>query len=215
MKNLNQLTVKNITNQFNEAQLDDTGSLVPRNGLYYVREVTYRDVAKRGLIPIIIANWKANHYEPFLEEAVVEIALSSLHPAIPGIELDYVDLPGKTIDIFNMSKRLQIVNGKSQTTVQGKWMYDHRQPTFVSRTLLVLQLIASEMVKTQDGHTVITCDEYYGIDYEIEANGNNGFDLSSLDYDAEANGDTAYGDDNLSDLNEPEANEFEEGDNIN
>lgn len=163
MLTIDKLSVEHITNQFNAIKLRETGRLVPRDGFYYVRAFEYD---KKG-VPVIKANWKASNYDAFVEEAVFEIAVSSLHPANPAEKFDFSNIVGRTFQVFNMSLGKTLTHPKG--LVQGLWLYEWSQPVIVNRTALVLQLIGAEMTRQPDGRITIACDERYGVDYEEEA----------------------------------------------
>ena len=165
MFDLTKLSVGYITNEFNAA-IDGKamGRLSPRNGYYHVIAFEFRDVNKRSQVPIIRAHWKTDSQDPFLEDVVFEIALSSLEAANKNHRFDYTNIVGKTFQVFNMS--LSKTDEYPEGRLQGQWLYEIMPHKIISESDLHLSLIS--LVASPDGVVTVKGDEE--IDYNEEAN---------------------------------------------
>ncbi len=166
MINLTELTVEHITNQFNNALIHGAGCLAPRNGYYYVKAFEYRSVNGKVNIPIIRANWKADQYDMFIEDAEFEIAISCLETYHLAPKIDINNLVGKTFQVSNMLMSYEDRNGKQQPKVKGNWLQLAQPGEFFNRTEAIFQLLGLDIYKSEDGNTKILTDELYGIHYE-------------------------------------------------
>jgi hypothetical protein len=129
-------TAEQIKKQFNDAKIQGTGKFSPRNGFYYVRAFEYRNVVNRVDVPFIIANWKANREDLFLESAVFEISVSCFPLGNGGYaDVSFDTIVGRTVQVYDMALLKQIVNGKEEPLVNGKWMYEFFDHKFHSPSI--------------------------------------------------------------------------------
>ncbi|HWZ35265.1 MAG TPA: hypothetical protein VNW51_03860 [Mucilaginibacter sp.] len=117
-----------IQQKFDSALPAGAGKLSPRNGYYFIRSISFRDIKKFNDVPVAQVNWKAAEHDSFAEDVIFEIALSSLYSSNPaatlGMQLE--DLIGKTIQVYNTN--VIVKDGKPE--VNCTLQFINEEPTF-------------------------------------------------------------------------------------
>ncbi|HTD99683.1 MAG TPA: hypothetical protein VK668_10360 [Mucilaginibacter sp.] len=127
--------IENINEEFIAAKVEGTGKLAPRQGYYFIRKITYKPVGVNGEVPMASVNWKAKTENHFVQEALFEIAFSSLSSYHPDetATMSFEDLIEKVIYIHQPVFVKKIVDGAEKSVINCTWYLVREEPVFLIR----------------------------------------------------------------------------------